>query len=404
MSLCECGCGEDAGVYARTDRRIGAVRGQDKRYANGHSHSPTSVQNQLTGRVAELVAESGFRPEEIANISKVSLWESGDQLKASVKITPTWADGPDWPVVQPADPVTVKYASNRMPNPNVWTTILLPDPQIGFWRLSDGTLIPMHDEAAIEVALALIEYIRPNVIVNLGDFLDFAEWSLKFAQYPEFSNTTQAAVDYGYNFLARQKSAAGPGLSDHYLIEGNHDDRIPRLIAKNAMAAMRLHRADAPGGWPVLSVPNLLCLDTLDVQYVSGYPAGRLKLADAHGRQTALYALHGEKLDMQKQAKAERQSTVQGHAHHVASATETYSVDGEPKEVESHSMGCLCAVDGRVPSTLGSPDIFGRPVERHESWQQAIGILRETDRSWDLETVRIRDGFASYDNHFFEAA
>ena len=40
MSLCECGCGKEAGVYKQTILRVGAHRGQPKRFYHG-SHSKT---------------------------------------------------------------------------------------------------------------------------------------------------------------------------------------------------------------------------------------------------------------------------------------------------------------------------------------------------------------------------
>lgn len=38
MALCECGCGQDAGVYSRTDPRKGMVKGEPKRFRNHHHH------------------------------------------------------------------------------------------------------------------------------------------------------------------------------------------------------------------------------------------------------------------------------------------------------------------------------------------------------------------------------
>jgi hypothetical protein len=37
MALCECGCGQDAGVYAKTKRTKGYIQGQPKRFIHGHA-------------------------------------------------------------------------------------------------------------------------------------------------------------------------------------------------------------------------------------------------------------------------------------------------------------------------------------------------------------------------------
>ena len=37
MSVCQCGCGEDAGVYPRTHSRLGIVKGVPRRFLPGHN-------------------------------------------------------------------------------------------------------------------------------------------------------------------------------------------------------------------------------------------------------------------------------------------------------------------------------------------------------------------------------
>jgi hypothetical protein len=358
---------------------------------------------EMLGKLADLLDRQGIEIDDVGDVSKIKAWqgfykdEAGDAHTVDmvgIQFSPTWESGPTWPVVQQAAPCVVKHGARNAVRSDARRTVLLPDPQIGYLRYDDGTLEAMHDEQAMACALELIQRVRPHRIVNLGDFLDLAEFSSKFAVGPEMVLTTQPAIDRGHRFLAEQAAAAGPQLEEHILLEGNHDDRLPRLIMQNAKAAMRLRQAADPEGWPVMSVPFLLRLDELGVTYVGGYPAGRIKVAEASGRQAPLFAIHGEKLDMKKQAKAERQSTVQGHDHHFSTHCEVYEVDGEAVEVEAWSMGCLCRTDGAVPSTKGGHDARGRPIRRHESWQQGVGVLTETADGWDLQPVRIRDGRA----------
>jgi hypothetical protein len=194
-------------------------------------------------------------------------------------------------------------------------------------------------------------------------------------------------------------------VPDLFLIAGNHDDRLGLAILQNAKAALRLKRADAPpDAWPCMSIPNYLALDALGCEYISGYPAGSLKLADGNGTQTPLIAVHERGLDVAKVAKTQRQSYVQGHAHRVAMHSETYELDGQAIDVEAWSLGSLCRRDGVVPSTKGSPDDRGVPVKRFESWQQAVGVLTVApDGSWNMEAVRIRDGKAFYGGKVYTA-
>lgn len=358
------------------------------------------------GKLAELLERSGIDVADVARINRVNVWQAmskGDDGEpvvtdlTGIQLVPAWADGPQWPVVAPARPCIVRHRALKPVRHEGRVTVVLPDPQIGYRRYDDGTLDPMQDEAALDVSLGVIAEARPHRIVNLGDFVDLGEWSSKFAVLPEFVQVTQPALDRGHRYLAEQQAAAGPELEEHDLLEGNHDNRLSRLIMQNAKAALRLRQAgEPPESWPVISLPHLLNLDKLGVRYTGAYPAGRIKLAEAHGRQAPLYALHGEKLDMAKQAKSERQSTIQGHAHHVAVHTTAYEVDGEPVEIEAWSMGCLCRTDGAVPSTKGGTDDRGRPWVRYETWTQAVAVITETDDGWDVEPVRIRDGRAMF--------
>jgi hypothetical protein len=67
-------------------------------------------------------------------------------------------------------------------------------------------------------------------------------------------------------------------------------------------------------------------------------------------------------------------------------------------------LGSLCRKDGFVPSTKGSPDDRGTPVQRFESWQHAVGVLTVApDGSWNMEAVRIRDGKAYYGGQVYTA-
>jgi hypothetical protein len=186
------------------------------------------------------------------------------------------------------------------------------------------------------------------------------------------------------------------------LIAGNHDARLPMAIARNAIAALRLKRANLPQSLPVLSMAFLLRLDEVNVKYFGAYPAHKYQVAKGGNGQTPLYAIHGDRLDVAKVAKSERQSFVQGHIHRVAVHSETYEVAGKREQVMAFSPGCLCRVDGFVPSTKSAVDDDGIPVTRFESWQQGMAVVTETeDGFWSVELVPITNGKAVYRGRVF---
>jgi hypothetical protein len=362
-------------------------------------------------KMAEELVRRGVEPAELGRLSRMKMYQvvtkdKEDQAHThdlwGFHLDPSWKEGPDWPVVQPAAAVKVPPMRKVQKTSAIKRTALLPDPQIGFRRMIDGTLIPTHDPAAMDVSLQVAAAAGADRLVNMGDHIDIPEWSAKFLVLPEFVLTTQEALDEGHRFLARQKAIA----EEVDLLEGNHDARLGMAVARNAAAALRLRPAcTPPDTWPVLSLQALMRLDDIAINYVGGYPAGRIELAPGNDYYTPLHAIHGEKLDVVKVAKAERQSFTQGHIHRISMHTETYEVRGEPQLVQAFSAGCLCRVDGAVPSTRGGTDALGVPITRWENWQQGMGILTEyEDGGWSVEIVPIHKGRAQWGGKTYDAA
>ena len=362
---------------------------------------PRTMRDKL-GALADLLERSGIDPDEVGSVNRVNVYQGfykDDDGNAhtvdmhGIVLSPKWETGPEWDFVRQAPPSIIRPVKRNATAKKTRTTVILPDPQIGFRRLDSGEMIPMHDEDAMLLALQIARDAKPDTIVNLGDFVDLPEWSSKFLVLPEFVLTTQPAIDRGHRFLAEQRAIA-PEASIK-LLAGNHDDRLGKAIAKNAMAALRLRRAESPNEMPVLSMPYLLRLEELGVEYVSGYPAGRIQIASGGTGQTPLYAIHGEKLDIAKVAKEERQSFIQGHIHRLAHHCMTYEYAGQPETVVALSPGCLCRVDGAVPSTRSSVDDRGMPLVRWEAWQQGLAVVEEDeDGFYSIETVQIIGGKA----------
>ncbi len=368
----------------------------------------TAAVNKTEGRrilkaLSDRLAAAGYTHEDVGAISRVGGHETAMKLRRedgtdvvhtaqqfNWKLDPAWLDGPAWPVVQPAAPVRIARRKGRPSANGTHRIAIFPDQQFGFRNL-DGDLIPIHDPAACSAALEVAAAAKVDAIVNLGDALDLNEWSSKFIILPEFQGTTQPALDALHEHLCQQRA-----IAEHVrILEGNHDDRLAVAIANNARAAMRLRPAmSTPESWPLLSLPRALRLDEIDVEWVDGYPANRTRIASGAGVQTPLWAIHGEHVDVVRTAKQARQSYLMGHIHRKATHAETFEVDGEPIVVEVISDGCLCRIDGMVPSTKSSKT-RRMPVTRFESWQQGLGVIEVyDDGTWAHEHVPIHRGQA----------
>jgi UDP-2,3-diacylglucosamine pyrophosphatase LpxH len=379
--------------------------------------------DRIAKLVREALAKHGVEEDEVESISAIDIknWQMGSKdaegnpqvtdlegTRVKLELKPKWADGPAWPAIQPARPIVIK-ATTKKTDTKKWfkTAVILPDPQIGYRRdLVTGLLDPFHDEKAMAVALQLIRELQPDVIVNLGDMLDFAEFG-KFEQEPAFQMTVQATIDRAYQFLCEQKANAP---SAHVvLIEGNHDRRIQKAIVNNLKSAFALTRAQVPDSWeeqlPVLSVPHLLRLDEIGVEYVSGYPAATYWLNDR------LQCIHGHIVRSGgSTAKAvndnERISTIFGHIHRIEMHHKSVNIRGGVRTNLAFSPGCLCRIDGAVPSTKGSTDYMGRPIVSYENWQQGIGVVTyvEGDGMFDIESVYIHEGVTIFRGKLYNFA
>jgi len=304
---------------------------------------------------------------------------------------------PKWDLIQPAKPVYInapKEPRKTKSRHKVWS--VLPDPQIGY-RHVDGKWLPFHDEAAMDVALQITNWLyyndRVDGVINLGDFLDLPSQG-RFEQEAAFAGTTQAAFDRGHKFLQEQRAAIGPD-AEIVLIEGNHDRRMEKFIMINAASAWGLKRANIDE-LPVMSIPYLLRLDEIGVEYIDAYPAGAYWLTDN------LRAIHGNKVRSGGSTAAAYTnadphiSTIFGHVHRQELQSKTtFNRDGSIKSV-AVSPGCLCRVDGAVPSVNGSTHIDGTSARYYENWQQGITVVTlEGDKPF-FELVQINDGVAYF--------
>lgn len=109
----------------------------------------------------------------------------------------------------------------KVKSKSIKTALVLPDMQVGFRRnMITGELTSIHDRKAMDVALQIARYIKPDRIVLLGDNLDLPQES-KYPTGPEFFFTTQAAAVELAWWLAQFRDIDQNMPIDY--IAGNHD-------------------------------------------------------------------------------------------------------------------------------------------------------------------------------------
>ena len=308
--------------------------------------------------------------------------------------------------IAPAKPTIIRPSKSRRPTPALlkgWrTAVILPDPQFGFRRIGD-VLDPFHDPRAIDVASQILAAVardtRIDVVVNLGDFLDLPAHS-RFDQQANWQQTTQAAINAGHEFLARQRATVPDARI--VVLEGNHDKRVSDTVMKFNAASQGLTRANLPDDFPVMTAPFLLRTDDLSVDWLDGYPARKFWLNEwikcVHGS-----IVRSGSSTASAYSRGDRTSTIFGHIHRIEVHHTTQQDRSGAVRLFAATPGCLCRVDGAVPGVKGAVDLHGRPIKNYEDWQQGMIVLRYQDDNprYVLDTIHIQEGWAMFGGREF---
>lgn len=374
---------------------------------------PSLSKKAVMGRIADLLTANGIDIDEVGAIKKVSLYQSvtkdnetGDAKVhdlLGVQITPHWQEGPKWPVIQQGPAIRLPAPKAERKQTDWPNAVIIPDIQFGYFHNQQGELEPIHDEDAIAIALAITKDADPSLVVCVGDNLDLAEMS-KYVTTPAYAQTTQATIDRATIFGAELRRAA-PNAKIVWLA-GNHEERLSRFLLQNASAAFGLRRGNLPDSWPVMSVPFLCRFDEphIDIEYRPGYPASHVWVTEK------LRVIHGDKVHSSgstshKYLNAEKVSVVYGHIHRREWAEVTRDDHDGPSTVLAASPGCLARIDGAVPSTKGGVDLWGRPVQRWENWQQGLAVIPHNTETgmFAYEQIAIHHGWAMWRGKEYKA-
>jgi hypothetical protein len=292
------------------------------------------------------------------------------------------------PVIQPVKAAAV-YPRPKAPVGNSVTSLFLGDPHLGYWRdVHTGKLTPMHDRRALDIAVQIARELQPDTMEFLGDWFDAARQSSNFRQEPEFYWTTQPAINEGHWWLARFCDACPS--AEKRLYEGNHDVRIINYIKDHAQWAYQLKGvADV---YPALSLPRLLDLGSLQIEWIGGYPKDSYRCpADwvkfQHGK-TARVAGATGRHEMQG-------STVwkfHGHIHRQEVVAGTTDHGNDDVRACFVSPGMLAHAD-RLPGANGN-----------DNWGQGVGIAHYSiDKpEVSIELVSIENGRAIWRGKVYE--
>lgn len=292
------------------------------------------------------------------------------------------------PITFPALPPPKKTKFNKA---QIKRALIINDPQVGFRRrLHTSELTPFHDRRVLDLALQIAETEQIDHISFGGDVGDYSEWSNKFLPEPEFFWTTQPALIEQAWWLRQMRMAQKN--AEMKMLAGNHDARLALMIVSNFRQAYRLKAVDELNLPPALSVPRLLALHQLNVEYIDGYPDNGYFL------NKNVFIAHGDVVRSAPGATANELSkrqaftTIFGHIHRRELVSRRQKTNGDDLVYSAFCPGCACHVDGRVPGSKST-----------DQWQQGIAVVEYTEDAETIIPIAIQDGRMMYNGKQWQA-
>ena len=277
--------------------------------------------------------------------------------------------------IRQAKPTIVRPTRRKRPTRSDTITLAFGDAQI-----------PFQDEHAMTMALRAVEEIQPDNVVLTGDMLDLPSLS-RFEQRREWAGRMQEALDRYHLFLAEIRARHIGRLA---VVHGNHEERLPKMLRKDAAELIGLRRANAEHELGILTIQYLARYDDLEVESITGYPNGTLWLEDN------LQVIHGTETKRQGQSavnylRKEQVSTIYGHDHRLAVAWQTRNTRLGGVACVAASPGCLARTDGYVPGYRFTTAENGEVVPHSQDWQQGVLLIAHNERNHDVTPLRISE-------------
>ena len=234
---------------------------------------------------------------------------------------------------------------------------------------------PFHDPAALDILYSVIDTVNPNLVVDHGDTLDCAEIS-KYPKDPFNRVGLKAEIAMAAEHFGTIH-ALTPN-AEHIWLEGNHENRLKRLIwglADNRQAGEILTLDPVR---EALRWESLLGIGALGWECIA-YPDHKLlfdRMILCHGEKVRSESGQSERAEYNHYGK----NGMSGHTHRVG----YYGKRDYNGQHGWWGLGCMCAI---------RTDYVSFP-----NWQQAFSVVTWTDdrKQYSVERVRIFDGSAFF--------
>ena len=230
--------------------------------------------------------------------------------------------------------------------------------------------VPFQDDRSLNALEGYMADNRFDEVIYIGDLLDFGQIS-KFNQGSPKEESHKLSDDYKIagKILDRHISLIRKNnrKAKFTLLEGNHEERIERWIAKN------------PQVEDMIEVSVGLKLGERGINWVRSWSKGELyKIGKAY----FIHGLYTNQYHSQKMVNNFGVNIYYGHTHDHQSFSKV--LKGKDKTIEGMSLGCICEYEQNW--------MQGKP----NNWQQGFGVFH-----FDKDTGHYNMSFVRIFNHSF---
>lgn len=266
----------------------------------------------------------------------------------------------------------------RSPQNKLRKVLILPDSQNGFQRdIITGELYPFHDRRCWDLSFQMIEAWKPDDVILLGDMADLCETG-KYTSSLEMKTSMELALHELGFCLGKIRQLLPYGKIQW--IPGNHEQRMEKALLENfsqAYGVKKYNHYKMPNPkYPAMSIPFLLGLEDIDVEWLEGYPDGIVELG------LGCEAFHGTKAKSEggDTAKAYlndgQKSCIYGHIHRNEVVWKTTYQHGIPRYKFAASPGTFAIVGGRLPG-----------VKKRTNQQNGMLLLSYDPNGYDINPL-----------------
>ena len=245
---------------------------------------------------------------------------------------------------------------------------------------------PFQDDRAVNVLEQVAADLQPEVLMCLGDVLDFHELSAHRQRGPnEEKDDIMEGLEGGTRHLARMRSISNARRA--YFRGGNHEDRWDQMLDAARKDPRFRQLLKLPKIQRALAFSEVIGFKELGYDY-QPYMEGDItvwngKLVLTHGDLTSK---HTSMAMMGKYGK----SVMFGHMHRINNFTKR-DLRGQES---GWCIGCLCTLNPHY-------NIFA-------DWHQGFAVVnwKKIDGEWyyDVEQIRIHDGMAFWRDKVYSSS